>query len=145
MIVLIALEFNHTILGVLHRGLSVVQVRAVVLIAPLAVLRKFIVIEIGEADATLLLALPAATLALGGGCGSSLGITHIIIGALVVFLGPSNFGRIAKTLRLHLSRRSGAKQKTRPHRCAGLQALSFIRKIPAARLSAVGRTRDRPS
>ena len=36
------------------------------LIALLAVLRKFIVIEIGEADALLLLALSASTLALGG-------------------------------------------------------------------------------
>ena len=66
MIVLIALEFNHTVLGVIQRGRSVIQVRAVVLIALLAVLRKFIVIEIGEADATLLLALAAATLTLGG-------------------------------------------------------------------------------
>jgi uncharacterized membrane protein (DUF373 family) len=66
MIVLIALEFNHTILGILERGLSVVQVRAVVLIALMAVLRKFIVIEVAEADAMLLFALSAATLALGG-------------------------------------------------------------------------------
>jgi uncharacterized membrane protein (DUF373 family) len=66
MIVLIALEFNHTILGLLERGRSIVQVRAVVLIALLAILRKFIVIEIGEADALLLLALSASTLALGG-------------------------------------------------------------------------------
>ena len=56
MIVLIALEFNHTILAVLDRGRSIIQVRAVVLIAFLAVLRKFIVIEIGDADAVLLLA-----------------------------------------------------------------------------------------
>ena len=66
MIVLIALEFNHTILGLLERGRSVVQVRAVVLIALLAVLRKFIVMEIGEANALLILALSASTLALGG-------------------------------------------------------------------------------
>jgi uncharacterized membrane protein (DUF373 family) len=66
MIVLISLEFNHTILGLLDRGRSIVQVRAVVLIALLAVLRKFIVIEIGETDAVLLLALSASTLALGG-------------------------------------------------------------------------------
>jgi uncharacterized membrane protein (DUF373 family) len=66
MIVLIALEFNHTILGLLERGRSVVQVRAVVLIALLAVLRKFIVMEMGEANALLILALSASTLALGG-------------------------------------------------------------------------------
>jgi uncharacterized membrane protein (DUF373 family) len=71
MIVLIALEFNHTILGLLERGRSVVQVRAVVLIALLAVLRKFIVMEIGEADALLILALSASTLALG--CASRTG------------------------------------------------------------------------
>lgn len=65
MIVLIALEFNHTILGILERGLSVVQVRAVVLIALMAVLRKFIVTEIAEADAMLLISLATATLALG--------------------------------------------------------------------------------
>lgn len=65
MIVIIALEFNHTILGQLERGLGVVHVRAVVLIALLAVLRKFIVIEIGEADANLLFALSASTIALG--------------------------------------------------------------------------------
>lgn len=66
MIVLISLEFNHTIVGLLERGRKIVQVRAVVLIALLAVLRKFIIIEIGEADALMLLALSAATLALGG-------------------------------------------------------------------------------
>ena len=66
MIVLIALEFNHTILGIVERGLSVVQVRAVVLIALMAVLRKFIVIEVADADAMLLFALSGATIALGG-------------------------------------------------------------------------------
>jgi hypothetical protein len=40
--------------------------RAVVWIAFLAVVRKFIVIEIGEADAVFLLALSASTLARGG-------------------------------------------------------------------------------
>jgi len=66
MIVLISLEFNHTIVGLLERARRIVQVRAVVLIALLAVLRKFIIIEIAEADALLLVALSAATLALGG-------------------------------------------------------------------------------
>jgi len=65
MIVLIALEFNHTILGHMERGVSIIQVRAVVLIALLAVLRKFLVIEIGKTDAILLLALSVATVALG--------------------------------------------------------------------------------
>ena len=66
MIVLISLEFNHTIVGLLERGQRIVQVRAVVLIALLAVLRKFIIIEIAETDALMLLTLSAATLALGG-------------------------------------------------------------------------------
>lgn len=61
MIVLISLEFNHTIVGLLQRGSRIVQVRAVVLIALLAVLRKFI-----ETDALMLLTLAAATLSLGG-------------------------------------------------------------------------------
>jgi uncharacterized membrane protein (DUF373 family) len=38
MTVLIALEFNHTVLGIVHRGLSVIQVRTVLLIALLSVL-----------------------------------------------------------------------------------------------------------
>jgi uncharacterized membrane protein (DUF373 family) len=66
MIVLISLEFNHTIVGLLQRGSRIVQVRAVVLIALLAVLRKFIIIELTETDALMLLTLAAATLALGG-------------------------------------------------------------------------------
>lgn len=65
MIVLIALEFNHSLLSVVERGRHIVQVRTVVLIALLAVLRKFIIIEIGEAEATLLISLAASVLALG--------------------------------------------------------------------------------
>jgi uncharacterized membrane protein (DUF373 family) len=62
---LIALEFNHSLLGVVERGRSIIQVRTVVLIALLAVLRKFIVIEVGDADAFLLIALAIAALSLG--------------------------------------------------------------------------------
>lgn len=65
MIVLIAMEFNHSLLSVVERGRHIVQVRTVVLIALLAVLRKFIIIEIGEAEATLVIALAFAVLALG--------------------------------------------------------------------------------
>jgi uncharacterized membrane protein (DUF373 family) len=65
LIVLIALEFNHSLLGVVERGRSIIQVRTVVLIALLAVLRKFIVIEVGDADAFLLIALAIAALSLG--------------------------------------------------------------------------------
>lgn len=65
LIVLIALEFNHSLLGVVERGRSIIQVRTVVLIALLAILRKFIVIEVGEADASLLIALAFSALSLG--------------------------------------------------------------------------------
>lgn len=63
--VLIALEFNHTLLGVLERRHSIVQVRTVVLIALLAIARKFLILDLAEADAAKLLGLGAAALALG--------------------------------------------------------------------------------
>ena len=63
--VLIALEFNHTLLGVLERRHSIVQVRTVVLIALLAIARKFLILDLAEAEATKLLGLGAAALALG--------------------------------------------------------------------------------
>jgi uncharacterized membrane protein (DUF373 family) len=65
MTVLIALEFNHSLLGVLERRHSIVQVRTVVLIALLAISRKFIILDLKEAQPALLLALGAAALALG--------------------------------------------------------------------------------
>lgn len=64
--VLIALEFNHTLLGVLERRHSIVQVRTVVLIALLAIARKFVILDFAETEATKLLGLAAAALALGG-------------------------------------------------------------------------------
>ncbi len=66
MIVLISLEFNHSLIGVLERGRSIVHVRTVVLITLLAVLRKFIVLELAETSALEVFALSAAVLALGG-------------------------------------------------------------------------------
>jgi uncharacterized membrane protein (DUF373 family) len=63
--VLIALEFNHTIPGLFERGRSVVQVRTVVLIALLAVLRKFIVLELTDLNPVLLFGLSASVIALG--------------------------------------------------------------------------------
>ncbi|HET6375886.1 MAG TPA: phosphate-starvation-inducible PsiE family protein [Methylocella sp.] len=65
MTVLIALEFNHTILGILHRKDSIVQLRTVILIALLAMARKFVVIETSEADPLTIIGLAAAVLALG--------------------------------------------------------------------------------
>lgn len=63
--VLIALEFNHTLLGVLERRHSIVQVRTVVLIALLAIARKFVILDLAETEAVKLLGLAAAALALG--------------------------------------------------------------------------------
>jgi len=66
MTVLIALEFNHSILGVLQRRHGVVQLRTVVLIALLALVRKFIIIDAAHAAPSTLLGLAASVLALGG-------------------------------------------------------------------------------
>ncbi len=45
MTVLIALEFKHSVLAVLKRRHNIVQVRTVVLIALLALVRKFIILD----------------------------------------------------------------------------------------------------
>jgi uncharacterized membrane protein (DUF373 family) len=65
MTVLIALEFNHSILGALERRHGVVQVRTVVLIALLALVRKFIIIDAAHAAPATMLGLAASVLALG--------------------------------------------------------------------------------
>jgi len=64
--VIIALEFKRTLLLVTERTESVVQVRAVILIALLAIVRKLIILDISPGDAPQLLALAVATLSLGG-------------------------------------------------------------------------------
>jgi uncharacterized membrane protein (DUF373 family) len=64
--VIIALEFKRTLVLVTERTESVVQVRAVILIALLAVVRKLIILDISPSDAPQLLALAVATLSLGG-------------------------------------------------------------------------------
>jgi uncharacterized membrane protein (DUF373 family) len=65
MLVLISLEFNHSLIGVLERRETVVHLRTVVMIALLAVLRKFIVMPVEEVAAPKLLGLSAAVLSLG--------------------------------------------------------------------------------
>jgi|SRR4051812_17579897 uncharacterized membrane protein (DUF373 family) len=65
MTVLIALEFNHSIRGVLERRHGIVQVRTVVLIALLALVRKFIIIDVANAEPILLIGLATSALALG--------------------------------------------------------------------------------
>lgn len=63
--VIIALEFKHSLLVVLERRESVVQVRAIVLIAIRAMVRKFIILDLERTGAHQLFALAAAILALG--------------------------------------------------------------------------------
>jgi uncharacterized membrane protein (DUF373 family) len=63
--VIIALEFKRSLLVVTERQNSVVQARAVVLIALLAVVRKLIILDLKDTDALQLFALAAAILALG--------------------------------------------------------------------------------
>jgi uncharacterized membrane protein (DUF373 family) len=63
--VVIALEFKRSLLVVVERRFGVVQVRAVVMIGMLAVVRKFIILDLSETDPMKLFALGAAMLALG--------------------------------------------------------------------------------
>jgi uncharacterized membrane protein (DUF373 family) len=64
--VIIALEFKRSLLIIAERQESVVQVRTVVLIALLAVVRKLMIFDLATTDAAQLFALAAAILALGG-------------------------------------------------------------------------------
>jgi uncharacterized membrane protein (DUF373 family) len=64
--VIIALEFKRSLLVAIDRRASVVQVRAVVLIAMLAIVRKLILLDLSSTEAQTLLALSAAILSLGG-------------------------------------------------------------------------------
>jgi uncharacterized membrane protein (DUF373 family) len=63
--VIIALEFKRSLQIVTERRDSVVQVRAVILIAMLAIVRKLIILDIGPANTGELFGLAAAILALG--------------------------------------------------------------------------------
>ena len=62
---LIALEFNHTLQYVVAREQSIIQTRVVLLIALLALARKFIILDIKDTSAEHLLGLAAITLVLG--------------------------------------------------------------------------------
>jgi len=64
---LIALEFNHTLQYSVAREQSIIQTKVVLLIALLAVARKFIVLDINDVTAAHLFALAAVTLALAVG------------------------------------------------------------------------------
>jgi uncharacterized membrane protein (DUF373 family) len=63
--VIIALEFKRSLLVMAERQRGVVQVRTVILIALLAIVRKLMIIDLSSADALQLLALAAAIVALG--------------------------------------------------------------------------------
>jgi uncharacterized membrane protein (DUF373 family) len=63
--VLIAMEFKHTLLVVIHHRRAVVQVRAVVSIALLSLVRRFIILDFYQITPSLIAALAGAALALG--------------------------------------------------------------------------------
>ena len=63
--VLIALEFNHSLIGVLERKDSIVQVKTVVLIAILGLARKFIIMDATKTEPMTIVGLATAILALG--------------------------------------------------------------------------------
>jgi uncharacterized membrane protein (DUF373 family) len=63
--VIIALEFKRSLMVLAERHDSIVQVRSVLLIALLAVVRKLIILDIAHTEALNLLALAAAIIALG--------------------------------------------------------------------------------
>ena len=64
--VLIAVEFNHSLVSVLESRQQVVQLRAVLLIALLAMVRKFIILDIHEVQPLTLIGLALSAIALGG-------------------------------------------------------------------------------
>jgi uncharacterized membrane protein (DUF373 family) len=63
--VLIALEFKQTLVVVTHHRRAIVQVKAVVLIALLALVRRFIILDLYQATPSVIAALAGAALALG--------------------------------------------------------------------------------
>lgn len=65
MTLLIAMEFKHSVLKVLERQAHIIQVKTVVLIAQLALARKFIILDFAVTDAAKLAALGFAVLVLG--------------------------------------------------------------------------------
>jgi uncharacterized membrane protein (DUF373 family) len=64
--VIIALEFERSLMVIAERDRGVVQVRTVILIALLAIVRKLMIMDMSATDAQQLFALAAAVLALGG-------------------------------------------------------------------------------
>ena len=65
MTLLIALEFNHTLHYVVVRQQSIIQTKVVLLIALLALARKFIILDLKQMSGEQLFGLAAITLVLG--------------------------------------------------------------------------------
>jgi uncharacterized membrane protein (DUF373 family) len=65
MTLLIAMEFKHSIIRAAMRSDSIIQVKTVILIALLALSRKFIILDVYATGAAIIAALAAATLVLG--------------------------------------------------------------------------------
>jgi uncharacterized membrane protein (DUF373 family) len=65
MSVLIALEFKHSILKVVARIDSIIKVKTVILIAILAISRKFIILDVDKYPPSTIIALSASVLSLG--------------------------------------------------------------------------------
>ena len=63
--VIIALEFKRSLLVVARRQENIVQVRTVILIALLAIVRKLMILDLASTEALQLFALATAILALG--------------------------------------------------------------------------------
>lgn len=62
MTVLIALEFNHTVLPEISSGTAIVKVRAVILVALLALARKLVLVDYHQEDYTSLIGLAVLVL-----------------------------------------------------------------------------------
>jgi len=65
MTLLIAMEFKHSIIRVALRRESVIQVKTVMLVALLALSRKFIILDVATTEPATIAALSGATLVLG--------------------------------------------------------------------------------
>jgi uncharacterized membrane protein (DUF373 family) len=63
--VLIALEFKHSIIRAAMRRDSIVQVRTVLLIALLAISRKFVILDLAATSSSMVAALSGTTVGLG--------------------------------------------------------------------------------
>ena len=66
MTLLIAMEFKHSIIRVALRRDSIIRVKTVVLIALIALARKFVILDTAATEAAKIAALALALLALGG-------------------------------------------------------------------------------